>query len=83
VLVGGLLTPLGLIQALTLHAQRQGIRLGLSIMKAPFLRALNGADLPFHELSPAKPTYPRDAAMAGYFYRHPDPAIRSAGWPTT
>lgn len=75
VLIGGLLTPLGLIQALTLHAQRQGIRLGLSIMKARLLRVLHGAGLPFHELTPARVTYPTDGPMAGYFFSNPDPAI--------
>ena len=58
-----------------MHSREHGLRLGLSIMKMRFLRALHGAGLPFHELSPARLTYPRDGAMAGYFYRHPDPVI--------
>ena len=33
------------------------------------------AGLPFHELGPGRVTDPRYGAMAGYFYRHPDPVI--------
>jgi len=72
VLIGGFLTPLGLVQAMTLYSRAHGIQLGLSVMKMRFLRALHGAGLPFHELGPARPTYPEKGPMSGYF-RHPDP----------
>ena len=72
VLIGGFLTPLGLVQAMTAYSKRHGIRLGLSIMRVRFLRALHGAGLPFHELGPAQPIYPENGPLAGYF-QQPDP----------
>jgi hypothetical protein len=67
------MASLGLVQAMTVYSKGHGIRLGLSIMKMRFLRALHGAGVPFHELGPAQPSYPEDGPISGYFYRHPDP----------
>jgi hypothetical protein len=75
IVVGGLLTPLSLIQAITVYSQAHDIRLGFSIMKSRFLRALHIAGLPFHELAWSQLTYPHNGAMAGYFYRDPDPVV--------
>ena len=72
VLIGGFLTPLGLVRAMTVYSSEHGIRLGLSMVKARLLRALHGAGLPFHDLGPAQPRYPEDGPLSGYF-RHPDP----------
>ena len=72
VLIGGFLTPLALVHAMTAYSKEHGFRLGLSILKTRFLRALHGAGLPFHELGPAQPRYPADGPLSGYF-RHPDP----------
>jgi hypothetical protein len=75
IVIGGALTPLGLIQALTTYSRQHGIELGFSIMKTRFLRVLHAAGLPFHELAPAGLTYPEDGSMAGYFYADRDPVV--------
>lgn len=39
IVIGGLLTPLGLIQAIAQHVEPLGIRCGLAVIKQRFLRA--------------------------------------------
>lgn len=52
VLIGGLLTPLGLVQAIAEYSRGRGLRLGFSIMKMRFVRALDGAGLPLPRARP-------------------------------
>jgi hypothetical protein len=72
---GGLLTPLGLMQAIASYSRQRDIRCGLASLKRRLLRALVGAGVRLRELPHAGLTYPRDGAMAGYFYSHPDPVV--------
>ena len=75
IVIGSLLTPLGLMQAISLYALPRGVRCGLAPIKQRLLLALRGVGLPFHELQHAGIIYPRHGAAAGYFYHHPDPAV--------
>lgn len=72
---GGLLTPLGLIQAASLYSQRHDISSGLALVKQRFFRALTGAGVLLHELAAARVIYPVDGPVSPYFYRHPDPVV--------
>lgn len=51
IVLGGLVTPLGLIQAVSEHSQRHGIRAGLAIIKQRFLRAFASAGVRLHEIA--------------------------------
>jgi hypothetical protein len=73
--LGGILTPLGLIQAVSLYSQRHGIRSGLALVKQRFFRALVSAGVLLHELAAARLIYPVDGPVWPYFYRHPDPVV--------
>ncbi len=75
VVLGSLLTPLGLIQAMALYSLPRGIRCGLAPIKRRLLLALRGLGLPFYDLRHTGVTYPRHRALAGYFYHHPDPVV--------
>lgn len=75
IVIGGLLTPLGLLQAMVEYARPRGIRCGLAGIKQRLLRALQSAGVCLHEIEPAKLLAPADSPMAGYFYRHRDPVI--------
>ena len=71
--LGGLLTPLGLIQTVSLYSQRHDIRGGLAIIKRRFVEGLSRLGVRFHEIEGARLIYPHDAPMSPYFYRHRDP----------
>jgi len=75
IVVGGLLTPLGLIQAIALYVRPLGIRCGLAVIKQRFLRALQGLGVCLHEIAPARLIYPKEGLAAGYYHEHPDPVI--------
>ena len=75
IVLGGLLTPLGLIQAVSEYSQRHGIRSGLAIIKRRFLRAFASAGVRFHEIAGGRLIYPADGLAAPYFYRHLDPVV--------
>jgi hypothetical protein len=80
IVLGSLVTPLGLIQAMSLYTLPRGIHCGVAAIKRRLLLALRGVGLPFHELRSTGVSYPRHGAMAGYFYHHPDPCCPSTGW---
>jgi len=75
IVLGGLLTPLGLIQAVSEYSQRHGIRSGLAIIKRRFLRAFASAGVRFHEIAGARLIYPVDGPASPYFHRHLDPVV--------
>src|SRR5262245_7817401 len=56
--LGSLLTPLGLIQTVSLYSQRHGIRCGLAIIKRRFVEALSRVGINFHEIEDARLIYP-------------------------
>jgi hypothetical protein len=73
--VGGLLTPLGLIQAVSQHSQRQSLRSGLALIKRRFLRAFASAGVRLHEITGGRVIYPADGPASPYFYQHRDPVV--------
>jgi len=75
IVIGGLLTPLGLIQAISEHVRPLGIRCGLSVIKRRFLRVLQGLGVCLHEIQPSRLVYPINGPVAGYYHRHPDPVV--------
>jgi len=75
IVVGGLLTPLGLIQAIAEYVRPLDVRCGLAVIKQRFLRALQSLGVRLHEIEPARLTYPKDGPVAGYYHHHPDPVI--------
>jgi hypothetical protein len=75
IVIGGLLTPLGLIQAISEYVRPLGIRCGLSVIKRRFLRVLQALGVRLHEIQPARLVYPSDGPVAGYYHRHADPVI--------
>ena len=75
IVIGGLLTPLGLIQADFGVRMPLGIRAGMAVIKLRFLRALQGAGVCLHEIHPARLIYPIDGMASGYYHRHPDPVV--------
>lgn len=75
IVLGNLLTPLGLIQAIILYGLPRGFRCGLALIKRRLLLALRGVGLPFHELHHAGVICPRHGPMAGYIHHHPDPVV--------
>jgi hypothetical protein len=75
VVIGGLLTPLGLLQAMTEYARPQGIRCGLAGIKQRLLRALRGMGVRLHEIHPAQLIYPIDGPLSGYCHQDSDPVV--------
>ena len=75
IVIGGLLTPLGLIQAIAEYALPLDIQAGLAVIKLRFLRALQGLGVRLHEIEPARLIYPKDGPAADYYHRHPDPVV--------
>jgi hypothetical protein len=75
IVIGGLLTPLGLIQAISEYVRPLGIRCGLSVIKRRFLRVLQGLGVCLHEIQPSRLVYPINGPVAGYYHRHPDPVV--------
>lgn len=72
---GGLLVPLGLIQAVSEYSRRHGIRCGLAVVKQRLLRALLAAGVPLPEIAGATLIYPEDGPTGPYYHRHADPVI--------
>jgi hypothetical protein len=75
IVAGGLLVPLGLIQAVSVYSRRHAIRCGLAVVKQRLLRALSAAGVPLSEIAPAKLVYPEDGPTGPYYHRHADPVI--------
>jgi hypothetical protein len=77
--VGQLVTTLGLLQAMGEHhvrgARQAPLRVGLATIKRRLLRGLRSLGLPLHEIVSEGVIYPPDGPVAGYFHRHPDPAV--------
>jgi len=75
ILPGGLLVPLGLIQAVSEYSRRHAIRGGLAVVKQRLLRALLSAGVPLPEIPGAGLIYSEDGATSPYYHRHADPVI--------
>jgi hypothetical protein len=77
--VGQLITTLGLLQAMGEYhkgaAGQAPLRCGLATIKRRLLRGLRSLGLPLYEISSEGVIYPLDGPVAGYFHRHPDPAV--------
>ncbi len=73
--LGSLLTPLGLIQAVSLYSQGHGLCAGLALIKRRFLRAFATAGVHLHEVAGGRVIYPHDGPNSPYFYRHQDPVV--------
>ena len=82
IVIGGLLTPLGLIQAISEYVRPLGIRSGLSVIKRRFLRVLQGLGVRLHEIQPARLVYPSTARWPGTTTAIPTPSSPSTGWST-
>jgi len=74
IVIGGLLTPLGLFQAIGVYARPRGARAGLAVIKQRLLRALQSAGVALHEIQPACVIEPKDGPLSGYF-SHSDPVM--------
>jgi hypothetical protein len=74
IVIGGLLVPLGLLQAISAYVRPRGARAGLAVTKRRLLRALQGVGVALHEIEPAVLVYPKDGPLAGYCY-HSDPLV--------
>jgi len=75
VLIGGLMIPLGLIQAISEHTRPLDVSCGLAVIKLRLLRALQGLGVRLHEIRPTRLIYPSDGPVSGYYHRHPDPVV--------
>ena len=75
IVIGGLLVPLGLIQAMAGHTRPLDVRAGLAMIKLRLLRALQGLGVRLYEIHPARLIYPIDGPMSGYCHHHPDPVV--------
>ncbi|MBI4522142.1 MAG: hypothetical protein HY701_15000 [Gemmatimonadetes bacterium] len=75
IVIGGLMTPLGLIQAICQHTRPLDVRCGLAAIKLRLLRALQGLGVRLHEIQPARLIYPTDGPVSGYCHHHPDPVV--------
>lgn len=82
VVVGGLLTPLGLIRAIAAFVKPRDVRCGLAVIKRRFLRVLQAAGVRLHEIQPACLVYPVDGPVSGYYHSHHDPVV-PVYWLTT
>jgi N-acyl-L-homoserine lactone synthetase len=75
VIIGGLMIPLGLIQAISEYTRPLDVRCGLAVIKLRLLRALKDLGVRLHEIQPARLIYPVNGPMSGYYHRHPDPVV--------
>jgi len=75
IVIGGLLTPLGLIQAMAGHTRPLDVRAGLAMIKLRLLRALRGLGVRLHEIHPARLIYPIDGPLSGYCHHDSDPVV--------
>jgi hypothetical protein len=74
VVIGGLLTPLGLIYSMGQYAHPHRARCGVGVIKQRLLRALHAAGVALHEIQPASLVYPKDGPLCGY-YHETDPVV--------
>jgi hypothetical protein len=74
IVIGGLLTPLGLMHAICEYVWPRGFRSGVAVIKQRLLRALQGLGVALHEIEPAIVVYPKDGPMSGYYY-HSGPVV--------
>jgi hypothetical protein len=74
IVIGGLLTPLGLMHAIWEYVWPRGSRAGVAVIKQRLLRALQGLGVALHEIEPAAVVYPKDGPLAGYYY-HSGPVV--------
>src|SRR5207249_4725474 len=75
IVIGGLMIPLGLIEAIYEYTRPLYLRCGLAVIKLRLLRALQGLGVCLHEIQPARLIYPSDGPVAGYYHHHPDPVV--------
>ena len=75
VIIGGLMIPLGLIQAISEYTRPLDVRCGLAVIKLRLLRALQGRGVRLHQIKPARLIYLVNGPMSGYYHRHPDPVV--------
>ncbi len=75
IVAGGLLVPLGLIQAVSVYSRRHTIRCGLAVVKQRLRRGLSAAGVPLSQISPARLIYPEDGPTGPYYHRDADPVI--------
>jgi hypothetical protein len=75
VVIGGLLTPLGLIQAIAAFVEPLDIRCGVAVIKQRLLCALQRLGVRLHEIEPARLIYPEDGPVSGCYHHHPDPVV--------
>jgi N-acyl-L-homoserine lactone synthetase len=68
IVIGGLLTPLGLMHAICEYAWPRGARAGMAGVKHRLLRALQGLGIALHEIQPASMVYSKDGPLAGHYY---------------
>jgi hypothetical protein len=68
IVIGGLLTPLGLMHAICEYAWPRGARAGIAGIKHRLLRALHGLGIALHEVQPAAIVYPKDGPLARHYY---------------
>jgi hypothetical protein len=74
IVIGGLLTPLGLMHAIWEYVWPRGFRAGVAVIKHRLLRALQGVGVALYEMEPAIVIYPNDGPMSGYYY-HSGPVV--------
>lgn len=75
IVIGGLMIPLGLIQAIAEYTRPLDVCCGLAVIKLRPLRALQGLGVSLHEIQPARLIYPSDGPVSGYYHHHPDPLV--------
>jgi hypothetical protein len=75
IVIGGLMVPLGLIQAISEHTRPLRMCCGRAAIKLRLLRALRGLGVRLHVIQPARLIYPKDGPVSGYYYHHPDPVV--------
>jgi hypothetical protein len=74
IVIGGLLTPLGLMHAIWEYVWPRGYRVGVAVIKHRLFRALQGVGVALYEIEPAAVVYPKDGPLAGYYY-HSGPVV--------
>jgi hypothetical protein len=74
IVIGGLLTPLGLMHAICEYGWPRGFRSGVAVIKQRLLRALQDLGVALHAIEPAVVVYPKDGPTSGYYY-HSDPVV--------
>src|SRR5262245_28708880 len=75
ILIGGLMVPLGLIQAISVYTCPLDMCCGLAAIKLRLLRALRGLGVCLHVIRDAWLIYPPNGPVSGYYHSHPDPVV--------